>query len=60
MPEAGDLGISSQWVLFNDFVVKDITEEEALSFPDKWKVNITLLVLLIALTPVPGPRYSIP
>ncbi|TFY82963.1 hypothetical protein EWM64_g1049 [Hericium alpestre] len=29
---------TSPWFLFNDFVVQNITEEEALSFPGKWKV----------------------
>ncbi|KAG6879034.1 poly(A)-specific ribonuclease [Termitomyces sp. T32_za158] len=28
----------SPWFIFNDFVVRNISEEEALSFPDKWKV----------------------
>ncbi|KAG5340326.1 hypothetical protein C0989_002137 [Termitomyces sp. Mn162] len=28
----------SPWFIFNDFVVRNIPEEEALSFPDKWKV----------------------
>jgi hypothetical protein len=29
----------SPWFVFNDFVVRNVTEEEALSFPDKWKVR---------------------
>ncbi|RDB20983.1 PAB-dependent poly(A)-specific ribonuclease subunit PAN2 [Hypsizygus marmoreus] len=29
---------ASPWFLFNDFVVRNISEDEALSFPDKWKV----------------------
>ncbi|KAF9521074.1 hypothetical protein BS47DRAFT_1404191 [Hydnum rufescens UP504] len=29
---------SSPWYIFNDFVVRNIPEEEALSFPGKWKV----------------------
>ncbi|KAL0580436.1 poly(A)-specific ribonuclease [Marasmius crinis-equi] len=32
----------SPWYLFNDFVVKNISEEEALSFPDRWKVPSVL------------------
>lgn len=28
------------WYLFNDFVVKQISEEEALSFPGKWKASM--------------------
>lgn len=30
----------SPWYLFNDFVVQNISEEEALSFPGTWKVII--------------------
>lgn len=30
--------LSSPWFLFNDFLVKNISENEALSFQDKWKV----------------------
>ncbi|CAK5279336.1 unnamed protein product [Mycena citricolor] len=38
VPEAeGRDGLASPWYLFNDFVVQNITEEEALSFPDTWK-----------------------
>ncbi|KAF8078063.1 ubiquitin carboxyl-terminal hydrolase-domain-containing protein [Lyophyllum atratum] len=39
VPEAeGRADLKSPWFLFNDFVVRNISEEEALSFPDKWKV----------------------
>ncbi|KAJ8093092.1 poly(A)-specific ribonuclease [Marasmius tenuissimus] len=34
--------MGSPWYLFNDFVVKNISEEEALSFPDRWKVPSVL------------------
>jgi hypothetical protein len=27
----------SPWFAFNDFMVQNISEEEALSFPGKWK-----------------------
>ncbi|KAF8969950.1 ubiquitin carboxyl-terminal hydrolase-domain-containing protein [Flammula alnicola] len=37
VPEAEEIGMSSPWFLFNDFVVTNISQEEALSFPDKWK-----------------------
>lgn len=30
----------SQWHLFNDFLVKPVSEEEALSFAGSWKVSI--------------------
>ncbi|KDQ12374.1 hypothetical protein BOTBODRAFT_134946 [Botryobasidium botryosum FD-172 SS1] len=32
----------SPWYIFNDFVVENISEQEALSFPDKWKVPCVL------------------
>ena len=41
----------SPWFVFNDFSVQNISEEEALSFPGKWKVRqlhmLKLLVLII-------------
>ncbi|KIY66064.1 hypothetical protein CYLTODRAFT_455741 [Cylindrobasidium torrendii FP15055 ss-10] len=37
-----DVKEGSPWYLFNDFVVRNITEEEALSFPGKWKVPAVL------------------
>lgn len=40
VPEAeGRPNLKSAWFLFNDFVVRNISEEEALSFPSTWKVN---------------------
>ncbi|KAF7323198.1 PAN2-PAN3 deadenylation complex catalytic subunit PAN2 [Mycena chlorophos] len=39
VPEADQPGpLSSPWFVFNDFVVQNISEQEALSFPDSWKV----------------------
>ena len=39
VPEAeGRDDTKSPWFVFNDFVVRNISEQEALSFPDKWKV----------------------
>ncbi|KAG6854601.1 hypothetical protein C0991_004203 [Blastosporella zonata] len=39
VPEAENRAdLQSPWFIFNDFVVRNISEEEALSFPDKWKV----------------------
>ncbi|KAG6878679.1 hypothetical protein C0993_011494 [Termitomyces sp. T159_Od127] len=39
VPEAERrVDLVSPWFIFNDFVVRNISEEEALSFPDKWKV----------------------
>ncbi|KAF9001875.1 ubiquitin carboxyl-terminal hydrolase-domain-containing protein [Cyathus striatus] len=38
VPEAESrLDLNSSWFIFNDFVVRNISEAEALSFPDKWK-----------------------
>ncbi|KAF8274229.1 PAB-dependent poly-A-specific ribonuclease subunit PAN2 [Lactarius quietus] len=43
VPEAGDTeGSFSPWFVFNDFSVQNISEEEALSFPGKWKVPAIL------------------
>jgi PAB-dependent poly(A)-specific ribonuclease subunit 2 len=50
--DAGDQNRArSPWYLFNDFVVENISEEEALSIPEKWKVggymnSITVLCVL--------------
>ncbi|KAG6818206.1 hypothetical protein H0H87_000111 [Tephrocybe sp. NHM501043] len=30
--------LQSPWFVFNDFVVRNISEEEALSFPGRWKI----------------------
>lgn len=39
VPEAeGRDDLESPWFVFNDFVVRNISEQEALGFPDKWKV----------------------
>ena len=29
----------SPWFIFNDFAVKNVSEEEALNFPDLWKAS---------------------
>ncbi|KAI0792843.1 ubiquitin carboxyl-terminal hydrolase-domain-containing protein [Abortiporus biennis] len=45
VPEAehhADPEIDSPWYLFNDFSVREISEEEALSFPGSWKVPTIL------------------
>ncbi|KAG1748914.1 PAB-dependent poly-A-specific ribonuclease subunit PAN2 [Suillus paluster] len=43
VPEAeGQSNLKSAWFLFNDFVVRNISEEEALSFPSTWKVPAIL------------------
>lgn len=40
VPEAeGRPDLDSPWFVFNDFVVRNISEEEALHFPGKWKVR---------------------
>ncbi|KAG9001549.1 poly(A)-specific ribonuclease, partial [Tulasnella sp. 427] len=35
---------SSPWYLFNDFVVQNISEDEALGFPSDWKVPCILIL----------------
>jgi hypothetical protein len=40
VPEAENRDdLLSPWFVFNDFSVQNISEEEALSFPGKWKVR---------------------
>ncbi|ORY81542.1 ubiquitin carboxyl-terminal hydrolase-domain-containing protein [Protomyces lactucae-debilis] len=39
---AGLAGQSGKWLLLNDFLVKEVSEEEALSFPGPWKVPAML------------------
>jgi PAB-dependent poly(A)-specific ribonuclease subunit 2 len=49
VPEVGDAeGSFSPWFVFNDFSVQNISEEEALSFPGKWKVRPFSLLKLFA------------
>lgn len=31
---------ASPWYIFNDFVVRNVPEQEALSFPGRWKVRL--------------------
>lgn len=35
-----DITADDRWVLFNDFVVREVSEEEVFQFPDAWKVSI--------------------
>lgn len=62
VPEAED-GDNSPWFVFNDFVVRNISEDEALSFPDKWKVrnHIPLLSdqILILISGWVAPCYRV-
>lgn len=49
VPEVDDTeGLFSPWFVFNDFSVQNISEEEALSFPGKWKVRMFDLPKLLA------------
>lgn len=49
VPEAeGRDDLASPWHLFNDFVVKNISEQEALSFPGRWKVRSAAAVQMDA------------
>jgi hypothetical protein len=38
--------VQDTWIMFNDFVVREVSEEEVFSFPDTWKVRHFLLVKL--------------
>ncbi|KAF7970658.1 hypothetical protein HWV62_23300 [Athelia sp. TMB] len=43
VPEAEDRAdLSSPWFVFNDFVVRNVSEEDALSFAGNWKVPAVL------------------
>lgn len=42
---------ASPWYIFNDFVVRNISEQEALSFPGRWKVGLSAVRVIINLTP---------
>lgn len=39
VPEAEHNDLTSPWFIFNDFVVNNVSEDEALSFPDRWKAS---------------------
>lgn len=40
VPEAEERAdLQSPWFVFNDFVVRNVSEKEALSFPGTWKVS---------------------
>jgi PAB-dependent poly(A)-specific ribonuclease subunit 2 len=51
--------LQSPWFIFNDFSVQNISEEEALSFPGKWKVwRLHMLKTLTLIIPqVPAILY---
>lgn len=47
MPEADDSSdpiAEGPWFIFNDFVVRNISEQDALSFPGTWKVCLRFTV----------------
>ena len=56
MPEAEDRSdLISPWFIFNDFVVTNVSEEEALSFPGIWKVCSNLLIMTWLFIPLKVP-----
>lgn len=60
VPEAEDReDLLSPWFVFNDFSVQNISEEEALSFPGKWKVGQlhTLNTRTLIISQVPAILY---
>jgi PAB-dependent poly(A)-specific ribonuclease subunit 2 len=60
VPEAEDReDLLSPWFVFNDFSVQNISEEEALSFPGKWKVRqlYVLKMLTLNIPQVPAVLY---
>ena len=46
----GDPKSISPWFVFNDFAVRNVSEEEALNFPDLWKVSSRIINKCISLT----------
>lgn len=40
VPEAETEGGGSPWFVLNDFMVRNVSEDEALSFSGKWKVRM--------------------
>nr|XP_019008893.1 PAB-dependent poly(A)-specific ribonuclease subunit PAN2 [Kwoniella pini CBS 10737]OCF47674.1 PAB-dependent poly(A)-specific ribonuclease subunit PAN2 [Kwoniella pini CBS 10737] len=34
----------SQWIMFNDFLVRQVSEEEVFNFPDQWKVPSVIIL----------------
>lgn len=38
-----DLENISPWFVFNDFAVRNVSEEEALNFPDLWKASPSMI-----------------
>lgn len=60
VPEAeGRPNLKSAWFLFNDFVVRNISEEEALSFPSTWKVSCDVSSVHLGTQDEAGPSYPI-
>jgi hypothetical protein len=43
--------VQDTWVMFNDFVVRGVSEDEVFSFPDAWKVSRYLRFKLKKLDP---------
>lgn len=57
MDDAG--AFNSQWHVFNDFLVKPISEDEALGFAGSWKVRKIPHVPIFAELGDPDPRHLI-
>jgi hypothetical protein len=63
VPEAeSDPELESPWYIFNDFVVQNVSEAEALSFPGRWKVNdnIVLQHRILNHVLILGSKYNLP
>jgi PAB-dependent poly(A)-specific ribonuclease subunit 2 len=41
MKVAQSEGSDGEWIMFNDFSVRPVFEEEVFSFPAQWKVGIS-------------------
>ncbi|WWD21952.1 PAB-dependent poly(A)-specific ribonuclease subunit PAN2 [Kwoniella shandongensis] len=44
IPNKEDENDQSSWIMFNDFLVRKVTEEEVFRFPDQWKVPAVIIL----------------
>ncbi|WVQ83826.1 PAB-dependent poly(A)-specific ribonuclease subunit PAN2 [Cryptococcus sp. DSM 104549] len=42
--EGADPAAPSSWIMFNDFLVRDVPESQVFSFPDSWKVPAVIIL----------------
>lgn len=57
VPSAEAQGTPNDWVVFNDFSVRNISEDDALSFSAAWKVRVS--PYFVPIFNSPDPRNSV-